>query len=157
VVPLFKKQIAAGGPLTVTHPDMTRYFMTIPEASQLVIEAGSMGNGGEVFVLDMGKPVKIVDLAKNMIRLSGFVPDKDIKIRFTGLRPGEKLFEELMTAEEGTKVTSHVQIRQAILQDEDPALLRQQMQVLTSLKDENEIIAQMKKMIPTYTPNHFKV
>jgi FlaA1/EpsC-like NDP-sugar epimerase len=157
VVPLFKKQIAAGGPLTVTHPDMTRYFMTIPEASQLVVEAGSMGNGGEVFVLDMGKPVKIVDLAKNMIRLSGFVPDKDIKIRFTGLRPGEKLFEELLTAEEGTEVTDHVQIRRAILQDENPDVLQQQMHILNGLKDEDAIIAQMQKMIPTYTPNHFKV
>lgn len=156
VVPLFKKQIAAGGPLTVTHPDMTRYFMIIPEASQLVIEAGSMGQGGEVFVLDMGKPVKIVDLAKNMIRLSGYVPDKDIKIRFTGLRPGEKMFEELLTAEEGTKTTDHKKIRQAILQDEDPDLLKEQMRVLVALKDENEIIAQMQKMIPTYTPNHFK-
>ena len=156
VVPLFKKQIEAGGPLTVTHPDMTRYFMTIPEASQLVVEAGSMGKGGEVFVLDMGKPVKIVDLAKNMIRLSGFVPDKDIKIRFTGLRPGEKLFEELLTAEEGTEVTDHVQIRRAILQDENPDVLQQQMHVLNGLKDEDAIIAQMQKMIPTYTPNHFK-
>ncbi len=140
----------------MTHPDMTRYFMTIPEASQLVVEAGSMGNGGEVFVLDMGKPVKIVDLARKMIKLSGYVPDKDIKIRFTGLRPGEKLFEELLTAEEGTEVTDHVQIRRAILQEEDPVVLRQQMQVLNRLKDDDEIIAQMQKMIPTYTPNHFK-
>ena len=156
VVPLFKKQIEAGGPVTVTHPDMTRYFMTIPEASQLVVEAGSMGNGGEVFVLDMGKPVKIVDLARKMIKLSGYVPDKDIKIRFTGLRPGEKLFEELLTAEEGTEVTDHVQIRRAILQAEDPVVLRQQMRVLNGLKDDEKIIAQMQKMIPTYTPNHFK-
>lgn len=156
VVPLFKKQIAEGGPLTVTHPDMTRYFMTIPEASQLVIEAGSMGNGGEVFVLDMGKPVKIVDLAKNMIKLSGYVPDKDIKIRFTGLRPGEKLFEELLTAEEGTKATTHRKIHQAILTEEDPDMLQQQVQVLTGLKEEEAIIQQMQKMIPTYEPNHFK-
>ena len=156
VVPLFKKQIEAGGPLTVTHPDMTRYFMTIPEASQLVVEAGSMGNGGEVFVLDMGKPVKIVDLARKMIRLSGYIPDKDIKIRFTGLRPGEKLFEELLTAEEGTEVTDHVQIRKAILQAEDSVMLRQQMRVLNGLKEDEAIIAQMQKMIPTYTPNHFK-
>lgn len=156
VVPLFKKQIAEGGPLTVTHPDMTRYFMTIPEASQLVIEAGSMGNGGEVFVLDMGKPVKIVDLAKNMIKLSGYVPDKDIKIRFTGLRPGEKMFEELLTAEEGTKATTHRKIHQAILTEEDPDVLQQQVQVLVRLKDEDEIISQLQKMIPTYEPNHFK-
>ena len=155
VVPLFKKQIAQGGPLTVTHPDMTRYFMTIPEASQLVIEAGFIGDGGEVFVLEMGKPVKILDLAKNMIKLSGFVPDKDIKIQFTGLRPGEKLFEELLTAEEGTEVTSHAKIRKAILQDEDPDLLRQQMIELNKMTGDEEIIAQMQKMIPTYTPNHF--
>ena len=155
VVPLFKKQIAEGGPVTVTHPDMTRYFMTIPEASQLVIEAGSMGNGGEVFVLDMGKPVKIVDLAKNMIKLSGYVPDKDIKIRFTGLRPGEKLFEELLTAEEGTVVTDHVKIRKAVLTEENPEVLREQMEVLNALKDEEAIIEQMQKMIPTYSPNHF--
>ena len=120
-----------------------------------MIEAGSMGNGGEVFVLDMGKPVKIVDLARNMIKLSGLVPEKDIKIQFTGLRPGEKLFEELLTAEEGTEVTSHAKIRKAILQDEDPDVLRQQMIELNGLTDPDAIIAQMQKMIPTYTPNHF--
>ena len=156
VVPLFKKQIEAGGPITVTHPDITRYFMTIPEASQLVIEAGSLGEGGEVFVLEMGKPVKIVDLAKNMIKLSGHVPGKDIKIEFTGLRPGEKLFEELMTAEEGTEVTTHAKIRKAILSDEDPHVLKQQYDKLITLQDGDAIIEQMKQMIPTYTPNHFK-
>ena len=129
--------------------------MTIPEASQLVIEAGSLGEGGEVFVLDMGKPVKITDLAVNMIKLSGYVPDKDIKIKFTGLRPGEKLFEELMTAEEGTKATKHAKIHQAILTEEDPARLRQQVEELVGMKDEEAIIQQMQKMIPTYTPNHF--
>ena len=154
VVPLFKKQIEAGGPITVTHPDITRYFMTIPEASQLVIEAGSLGSGGEVFVLEMGKPVKIVDLAKNMIKLSGHVPGKDIKIEFTGLRPGEKLFEELMTAEEGTEVTTHSKIRKAILSDEDPKVLQQQYEKLIALQDGDAIIAQMKQMIPTYKPNH---
>lgn len=154
VVPLFKKQIEAGGPITVTHPDITRYFMTIPEASQLVIEAGSLGEGGEVFVLEMGKPVKITDLAKNMIKLSGHVPGKDIKIEFTGLRPGEKLFEELMTAEEGTEVTTHAKIRKAILSDEDPHVLKQQYDKLIALQDGDAIIAQMKQMIPTYKPNH---
>ena len=154
VVPLFKKQIEAGGPITVTHPDITRYFMTIPEASQLVIEAGSLGEGGEVFVLEMGKPVKITDLAKNMIKLSGHVPGKDIKIEFTGLRPGEKLFEELMTAEEGTEVTTHAKIRKAILSDEDPHVLKQQYDKLIALQDGDAIIEQMKQMIPTYKPNH---
>ena len=156
VVPLFKKQLAKGGPLTVTHEDMKRYFMTIPEASQLVIEAGSMGEGGEVFVLDMGEPVKIMDLAKKMISLSGLVLGQDIEIKVTGLRPGEKLFEELMTAEEGTEKTSHKKIAKAILQDEEPDALYRQIETLRSLKDENAIIGQLKTMIPTYTPNHFK-
>ena len=156
VVPLFKKQLAKGGPLTVTHEDMKRYFMTIPEASQLVMEAGGLGSGGEVFVLDMGEPVKIMDLAKKMISLSGLVLGQDIEIKVTGLRPGEKLFEELMTAEEGTEKTSHKKIAKAILQEEDPDTLYRQIATLRSLKEENAIIGQLKTMIPTYTPNHFK-
>ena len=156
VVPLFKKQLAKGGPLTVTHEDMKRYFMTIPEASQLVMEAGGLGSGGEVFVLDMGEPVKIMDLAKKMISLSGLVLGQDIEIKVTGLRPGEKLFEELMTAEEGTEKTSHKKIAKAILQEEDPDTLYRQIETLRSLKEENAIIGQLKTMIPTYTPNHFK-
>ncbi|WP_104372194.1 polysaccharide biosynthesis protein [Desulfocucumis palustris] len=110
VVPIFQRQIANGGPVTVTHPEMKRYFMTIPESVQLVIQAGAMAEGGEVFVLDMGEPVKIVDLAKDMIKFSGLEPEKDIQITFTGVRPGEKLFEELLTAEEGSRATKHKRI-----------------------------------------------
>lgn len=110
VLPLFKEQIATGGPLTVTHPDIVRYFMTIPEAVRLVLEAGAMGEGGNIFVLDMGAPVKILELAENLIKMSGFIPYKDIEIKFTGLRPGEKLFEELLMDEEGLKQTDNKKI-----------------------------------------------
>ncbi|MHB8077046.1 polysaccharide biosynthesis protein [Desulfosporosinus fructosivorans] len=110
VIPTFKKQIAKGGPVTVTHPEMVRFFMTIPEAAQLVVQAGAMAQGGEIFILDMGKPVKIVDLARDLIRLSGLEVDVDIKIEYTGIRPGEKLYEELLTAEEGTTSTRHQRI-----------------------------------------------
>lgn len=110
VIPLFKKQIEEGGPVTVTHPEIIRYFMTIPEAVQLVIEAGSMAKGGEIFVLDMGDPVKILDLAKDLIHLSGYEPNVDMDIVFTGLRPGEKLYEELLLDDEGISDTSHDKI-----------------------------------------------
>ena len=110
VIPRFKQQIEKGGPVTVTHPDITRYFMTIPEACRLVLEAGSMGKGGEIFVFDMGESVKIADLAKKMIRLAGLMPDKDIEIAYTGLRPGEKLYEELLNDQENTVPTHHEKI-----------------------------------------------
>ena len=111
VVPIFQKQIDAGGPVTVTHPDMKRYFMTIPEASQLVMQAGAIGQGGEIFILDMGEPIRILDLAREMIQRNGLTPDEDIAIQFTGIRPGEKLYEELSADNEQTRPTSHRQIR----------------------------------------------
>lgn len=130
VVPLFKKQIAAGGPVTVTDPRMVRYFMTIPEAVQLVIQAGSMGSGGEIFLLDMGKPVKIIDLARDLIRLSGFEPDTDIPIVYTGVRGGEKLFEELLTAEEGTLMTKHERIFMVRMEKNEEPHIQEMLNVL---------------------------
>ena len=154
VIPLFRKQIEAGGPVTVTDPEMTRYFMTIPEASQLVLQAGAMGNGGEVFLLDMGEPVKIVDLAKNMIRLSGFEPNKDIRIEFTGLRPGEKLYEELLTAEEGTNTTTHKKIFEAALEDVNQEWLSREIERFHTCKTDIDVINVLQDIIPTYAPNH---
>jgi FlaA1/EpsC-like NDP-sugar epimerase len=153
VVPLFKKQIAAGGPVTVTHPDMERYFMTIPEAVQLVIQAGAMGKGGEVFVLDMGQPVKIVDLARDMIKLSGFEPDSEIRIEFTGLRPGEKLYEELLTAEEGVGATKHAQI---FMVRGKHARLKELSKILPALQkaaisgEHDKVVGSIRKIIPNF-------
>jgi len=156
VVPLFKRQIAAGGPVTVTHPEIERYFMTIPEAVQLVIQAGAMGAGGEVFVLDMGKPVKIVDLARDLIKLSGLEPDLDIRIEFTGLRPGEKLYEELFTAEEGMNATRHSQIFKARTKPADRAAVsRSTSQLLRAAAagDDQRIVALLRRCLPTFKPD----
>ncbi|MBP5305340.1 MAG: polysaccharide biosynthesis protein, partial [Lachnospiraceae bacterium] len=154
VIPLFKKHIAAGGPVTVTHPDIIRYFMTIPEAVSLVLQAGAYAKGGEIFVLEMGEPVKILDLATNLIKLSGLVPGEDIKIEFTGLRPGEKLYEELLMAEEGMKDTANklIHIGRPIEMDEENFFEK-----LTELKEfvENEPDGEsvrkcIKDLVPTY-------
>jgi FlaA1/EpsC-like NDP-sugar epimerase len=152
VIPLFKKQIERGGPVTVTHPEVIRYFMTIPEAVQLVLQAGAMAEGGEIFVLDMGEPVKIYDLARNLIRLSGFEPDEDIKIEFTGLRPGEKLYEELLMAEEGLKATKNDKIFVAKPVFTDLKLLRREIDCLREimLKDTGRVMEYMKNIVPTY-------
>lgn len=150
VIPLFKKQIAAGGPITITHPDMKRYFMTIPEATQLVLQAGAMAKGGEVFVLDMGEPVKIVDLACDLIELSGLVPHGDIKIEYTGIRPGEKLFEELLTVEEGTNATKHEKIYVANIKAMDEGKLQQGLVALRQDMDEGDVVNVLKKLVPTY-------
>ena len=156
VIPLFKKQIAKGGPVTVTHPDMKRYFMTIPEASQLVLQAGAMAKGGEVFVLDMGEPVKICDLAKTLITLSGLTPEKDIEIKYTGLRPGEKLFEELLSAEDGTEETCHEKIFTAKLKKVSKEKMDMWVQKLLEQADEENVVGMLKKVVPTYTPNRNK-
>lgn len=152
VIPLFKKQIAQGGPVTVTHEEITRYFMTIPEAVQLVIQAGAMAKGGEIFVLDMGEPVKIMDLAKNLIRLSGFEPGKDIKIEVIGLRPGEKLYEELLMDEEGLTATKHDKIFIGQPTFTDIKFLKLQMENLNKIlyHSDDEIRDYMKTIVPTY-------
>lgn len=152
VIPLFKKQIAEGGPVTVTHPDIIRYFMTIPEAVSLVLQAGSYARGGEIFVLDMGEPVKILDLAKNLIRLSGYVPNEDIMIEFSGLRPGEKLYEELLMDEEGLQDTPNKQIHIGKPIDFDEEQFKKQLDELyeEANGDEVDIKAAVQKIVPTY-------
>ncbi len=154
VVPLFKRQISQGGPVTVTHPEVTRYFMTIPEAVSLVLQAGSYAKGGEIFILDMGEPVKIVDMARKLIRLSGFVPDEDIAIKFTGLRPGEKLYEELLMDEEKTSTTNErIFVGKPINIDE--AFLKQMLSDLkaAAYSDDSEHIRDIvRELVPEYTP-----
>ena len=150
VVPLFEKQIAAGGPVTITHPEMTRFFMTIPEAVQLVLQAGSQAEGGEVFLFDMGKPVKIRDMACDLIQLHGLKPNQDIKLVYTGLRPGEKLYEELLTSEEGTTSTKHEKIFKAKINPLDTAELKRDLDILANNRDTMTILQTIKRMIPTY-------
>ncbi|MBW2622363.1 MAG: polysaccharide biosynthesis protein [Deltaproteobacteria bacterium] len=156
VIPLFKKQIEAGGPVTVTHPEMYRYFMTIPEAAQLILQAASMGEGGEIFVLDMGTPIKIVDMAKDLIRLSGFEPERDIEIKFVGRRPGEKLYEELITEGEGIVRTEHDRIMVLNGKVNDNRRLLKQIKKLvesTASYDSELIKEQLLEIVPEYKPS----
>ena len=156
VVPLFAEQIRKGGPVTVTHPEIKRFFMTIPEAVQLVLQASLLGQGGEVFVLDMGEQVKVVDLARNMIVLSGLVPDQDIQIVYSGLRPGEKLYEELFEETEQVEPTAHVKIRRAIspsaIQSDRLDRAIAQLEAAVSHGDDDELIRRLNEAVPTYTP-----
>jgi FlaA1/EpsC-like NDP-sugar epimerase len=154
VIPKFREQIARGGPVTVTHPEITRYFMSIPEAAQLVLQAGLMGKGGEIFVLDMGEPVKIADLARDMIRLSGFT-EEDIRIEFTGLRPGEKLYEELLADNEHTLPTPHPKLRIARAREVEVAWLgelRAWVEVSTTRED-GEVKRALAQWVPEYIPD----
>ena len=156
VLPNFKRQIAKGGPVTVTHREATRYFMTIPEAVQLLIQAGVMGNDGEILMLDMGEPIKILDLAQDLIRLSGLEVDRDIKIAFTGLEPGEKLYEELLTPQEGVTATKHQRIFVAQLEEIEERQLLSQIEELSQLADALDaegIVTKFQALVPTYQPN----
>jgi FlaA1/EpsC-like NDP-sugar epimerase len=155
VIPLFHKQIAAGGPVKVTHPEMTRYFMTIPEASMLVLQSATQGTGGEIFVLDMGKPVKIVDLARQMIELSGLKPDEDIAIEFIGVRPGEKLFEELTHTGENFVPTTHPKICRYVSQPLPLTEIQQTFQKLRAhlhQAEPGQIKRLLEEALPDYTP-----
>ncbi|MBS1639254.1 MAG: polysaccharide biosynthesis protein [Bacteroidetes bacterium] len=157
VIPRFKEQIANGGPVTITHPDIIRFFMTIPEACSLVLEAMTMGNGGEIFLFDMGEPVKILDLAKKMIQLTGLIPGKDIELKFTGLRPGEKLFEELLNKEEEVIPTHNkkILVAKVIEYDFDTVSNNIDNLIVLALKNEDEeVVKQMKRIVPEYISNN---
>ena len=152
VVPLFKKQIAQGGPVTVTSPDIVRYFMTIPEAVSLVLQAGAYAKGGEIFVLDMGEPMKMLDMAKNLIKLSGFRVDEDIKIEFIGLRPGEKMYEELLMNEEGLQETANRMIHIGRPIEFDSEVFEEQLERLNrmAMSEEGDIRRMVREIVPTY-------
>lgn len=155
VVPIFQQQIARGGPVTVTHPEVTRYFMSISEAAQLILQTGAMGNGSEIFILDMGKPVRILDIARDLIRLHGFEPERDIPIQFTGLRPGEKLYEELITEGEGIIATAHENIHVLRGNTCNSKTLNGQIDELFAIANSNDTSAikqKLKKIVPEYTP-----
>ncbi|MGH9034113.1 MAG: polysaccharide biosynthesis protein, partial [Acidimicrobiia bacterium] len=150
VIPLFRRQIARGGPVTVTHPDMERYFMTIPESVQLIIQAGALGESSDIFVLDMGPPVKVVDLARNMVRLSGKEPERDIPIEFIGVRPGEKLHEELWGDGEEAVPTAHAKILRCASRPVDPVWLEDELAELERLVDVGEtveVVARLTEMV----------
>jgi FlaA1/EpsC-like NDP-sugar epimerase len=155
VIPLFQEQIARGGPVTVTHPEITRYFMTIPEAAQLILQTGAMGEGGEIFILEMGKPIRILDMARDLIRLQGYEPEKDIPIQFIGLRPGEKLYEELITEGEGIVSTSHEKIMVLRGNSSDRAFFSSQVDKLIKMADTYDdvgIRATLQEILPEYNP-----
>jgi FlaA1/EpsC-like NDP-sugar epimerase len=154
VIPKFQEQIVHGGPITVTHPEIIRYFMSIPEAAQLVLQAGCMGQGGEIFVLDMGQPVKIVDLARDMIRLSG-LSEAGVRIEFTGLRPGEKLYEELLADGEQTLPTHHPKVRIARAREVEMAWLGDLLEWLRQDKwpSDDVVRRDLRKWVPEYTPS----
>jgi len=160
-VPIFKKQIELGGPITITHPDMVRFFMTIPEAVQLVIQAGALANGGEVFVLDMGKPIKIEDLVNDLIRLSGLEPVTDIEVVYTGIRPGEKLYEEILTDEEGIVATKHNRIFISNSQNVNKRELFNNIRKLEYLinnkmnSNSSEIKSLLSQIVPSYKINKY--
>ena len=156
VIPMFKSQIERGGPITITHPNMIRYFMTIPEASKLVIQAGAYGKGGEVFILDMGEPVKILDLAEDLVRLAGLEVGKDIEIKFTGIRPGEKLYEELLTASEGITATKNKKIFIAKPEEVNEEELMAQVEKLKQaafMASPRDVIENYKIIVPNFSPN----
>ena len=158
VIPIFRKQIAAGGPITVTHPEMRRFFMTIPEACQLVLQASAVGAGGQICVLDMGQPLKIVDLARHLIQLAGLVPNQDIKIEFTGVRPGEKLYEEITSVRDETVPTDHEQVRIFVgnlMPQFDVDTWLRSLKNICTIRDTARLVSALKEMVVDYSPSQY--